>query len=53
MPGSIPSPFDLPAGCRFCNRCPKVIDKCHTEEPTLREVAPGRASRCLRAEEVT
>lgn len=33
--GEIPSPVDIPAGCRFANRCPKVMDRCRTETPRL------------------
>ncbi len=44
--GNVPSIFDLPDGCKFCTRCPVVMDRCWTEEPPLREVAPGHWSRC-------
>ena len=33
--GEIPSPVDVPPGCRFANRCPKVMDVCRTETPQL------------------
>ena len=33
--GEIPSPIDVPAGCRFANRCPKVMDVCRTQAPAL------------------
>ncbi len=33
--GEIPSPVNVPAGCRFANRCPKVMDVCRTETPKL------------------
>lgn len=33
--GDIPSPIDLPKGCRFQSRCNKVFDRCYSEEPTL------------------
>lgn len=46
IPGSIPSPFEIPAGCRFCNRCPQVMDLCHTESPELLEVAPNHRVAC-------
>jgi peptide/nickel transport system ATP-binding protein/oligopeptide transport system ATP-binding protein len=44
--GNVPSIFDLPAGCKFCTRCPQVMDRCWTVEPELREVAPGHLVRC-------
>ena len=33
--GEIPSPVNVPAGCRFANRCPKVMDICRTQTPQL------------------
>ena len=33
--GEIPSPVNVPAGCRFANRCPDVMDKCRVETPLL------------------
>ncbi|PXY22127.1 ABC transporter ATP-binding protein [Prauserella muralis] len=42
----------LPGGCAFHPRCPFARQRCRTEEPPLREVAPGRSSACHYAEEV-
>ncbi|MFK7912726.1 MAG: ABC transporter ATP-binding protein [Pseudomonadales bacterium] len=33
--GEIPSPVNVPAGCRFAGRCTKVMDRCRTETPKL------------------
>jgi oligopeptide/dipeptide ABC transporter ATP-binding protein len=33
--GEIPSPVDIPPGCRFANRCPKVMDVCRLDRPEL------------------
>ena len=33
--GEIPSPVNVPAGCRFANRCPKVMDVCKNVTPQL------------------
>jgi oligopeptide/dipeptide ABC transporter ATP-binding protein len=33
--GEIPSPVNVPQGCRFANRCPKVMDVCHQQTPQL------------------
>ncbi|RAI01852.1 peptide ABC transporter substrate-binding protein [Acuticoccus sediminis] len=46
LEGQVPSPIDLPAGCRFAGRCPKVMPRCHTERPPLAEVAPGQRVAC-------
>ena len=39
LSGDVPSPIRPPAGCRFHPRCPKVFDRCRTEDPELRPVA--------------
>ena len=44
--GEIPSPLEPPQGCHFHPRCPKAFDRCRTEAPALREVAPGHDSAC-------
>lgn len=33
--GMVPDLTDLPKGCRFADRCPKVQDRCRAEEPPL------------------
>jgi len=35
LSGEAPSPFDLPAGCRFYPRCPEAQDVCRRSEPEL------------------
>jgi oligopeptide/dipeptide ABC transporter ATP-binding protein len=47
IPGIVPSLFELPAGCRFADRCPKVQQRCRDELPLLEEQAPGRTVRCF------
>ena len=44
--GEIPSPIDPPPGCHFHPRCQYAIERCRVEQPTLREIAPGRISAC-------
>jgi oligopeptide/dipeptide ABC transporter ATP-binding protein len=45
--GEIPSPIDLPAGCRFAPRCPLAQEDCHASCPPLVEIAPGRQVACF------
>ncbi len=47
IPGIVPSLNLLPTGCSFNPRCKDVMDKCHEEEPQLREITPGHFVRCL------
>lgn len=44
--GDVPSPINLPKGCRFCSRCFKKIEGCDVEEPGLKELSPGHFVAC-------
>jgi oligopeptide transport system ATP-binding protein len=44
--GEVPSALRPPPGCAFHTRCPRVMARCKTEQPLLREAAPGRAVAC-------
>lgn len=44
--GEIPSPLNPPKGCKFCTRCPKVIDKCREVEPEYREIEKEHFVSC-------
>ena len=50
--GVVPNPLLFPNGCKFHPRCPIGKDdrRCQTEEPPLKEVAPGRCTACWYAE---
>jgi len=44
--GEIPSPMNLPTGCRFNTRCPHAKDICFEKEPELIEVSDGHITAC-------
>ncbi len=46
MSGEVPSPLNVPPGCRFSTRCPHATDLCRTKEPELVEVKPDHSVRC-------
>ena len=46
LKGEIPSPLDMPEGCRFASRCPLACERCRTEMPELRQAAPGHMVAC-------
>ena len=44
--GSVPSPFNLPKGCRFAPRCPHAREICLTDLPELEKTSDGDQVRC-------
>jgi peptide/nickel transport system ATP-binding protein len=46
LAGEIPSGYDLPAGCAFANRCPRVTDLCRRILPTLASQGSGHQAAC-------
>ena len=49
LDGEIPSPVDLPSGCRFRTRCPVQIPRCATETPHPLSAGEGHLVACHRA----
>ena len=46
LSGDIPSPLDIPSGCRFHPRCPKAQDICRRVDPPVTSPAPGHLAAC-------
>jgi peptide/nickel transport system ATP-binding protein len=44
--GEPPSPIAPPSGCRFRTRCPRADQRCTSEVPELRLMAPGQYAAC-------
>jgi peptide/nickel transport system ATP-binding protein len=47
IPGVVPRLDQLPRGCRFQDRCPRVEARCREEEPELRQIDAHRHVRCF------
>ena len=47
IPGLMPDPADLPAGCSFCPRCACTCSRCRSENPDMTEVEPGHFVKCF------
>ncbi|MCI8637746.1 MAG: ABC transporter ATP-binding protein [Coprococcus sp.] len=43
--GSVPSPYNMPEGCKFCDRCECSMEVCRKKEPELFDVK-GHKIRC-------
>lgn len=44
--GDLPSPTDIPRGCRFCERCTHAMAVCKEEDPKMKEVSNGHYVAC-------
>jgi peptide/nickel transport system ATP-binding protein/oligopeptide transport system ATP-binding protein len=47
IPGTVPDHTNLPSGCRFHPRCPKVKPMCKDIEPEMKIVKEAHGIRCL------
>lgn len=50
--GDIPSPLDIPFGCRFHTRCPYATDVCKTTQPKFEEYEPNHFVACHHVKEI-
>jgi oligopeptide/dipeptide ABC transporter ATP-binding protein len=50
LEGDLPSPINLPSGCRFHTRCKYAAEACKANEPMLTEAAPGHLVACSRCQ---
>jgi len=51
LQGDVPSPYDLPTGCPFQGRCPRVMDRCRVEMPPLVRREQDQAVACWAVEQ--
>jgi len=46
IPGTVPSLLAPPPGCRYADRCPRVLDVCRRDRPALRAATPHHDVAC-------
>lgn len=46
IPGNVPNPKYMPAGCKFAPRCAYASKRCQEEEPGFYHMGDGHLSRC-------
>ena len=44
LKGEVPSPLNMPKGCRFHPRCPKVMPHCSEKEPEFKKNQGGKVA---------
>lgn len=50
IPGAVPSPAEMPAGCPFAPRCAERIARCDTVDPALTRCGDGHGVACHRVD---
>jgi peptide/nickel transport system ATP-binding protein len=53
IPGNVPTPGNMPKGCKFAPRCAKVMDICKSEDPVLTMVDKNHTCRCWLYQDTT
>ncbi|WP_066386290.1 ABC transporter ATP-binding protein [Neobacillus mesonae] len=53
IPGNVPTPDNMPKGCRFSPRCSKAFVRCFEENPSLKDLGSPHLVRCFLYEEET
>ncbi|WP_391120169.1 ABC transporter ATP-binding protein [Psychrobacillus sp. L3] len=51
IPGTVPSPENMPVGCRFYDRCKYAMGKCKLETPPTVEIKENHSTACWLYEE--
>ena len=46
LDGEVPSPVNVPPGCKFAGRCSKAMPICHEIVPSLQEIKPEHYVAC-------
>ena len=46
LKGELPSPLDVPTGCRFHNRCERAMAVCNESDPPFKDVGDGHWVAC-------
>jgi len=44
--GFLPDPINLPPGCKFHPRCPRVMERCREQVPVMQEITTGHFVAC-------
>jgi len=47
LQGEVPSPINVPPGCKFVKRCPKAMEVCAKKTPELVEHSEGHSCACF------